>query len=163
MPDNNPKHKSSAINNHLETQKQHPYIWWDTIINIIRMYQKIYNDIMLNIILNSVCTHLLNKSSQKKISKHEFIENIQSSIFLMCLQLKMHMNKKTKNKNKIPQCYEFWPGDWKRIGKSISKSETKWMLDERQGQPCMHPYMQFNISPFFTSPHPPTKQPDYLL
>lgn len=62
---------------------------------------------MLNIILNSVCTHLLNKSSQKKISKHEFIENIQSSIFLMCLQLKMHMNKKTKNKNKIPQCYEF--------------------------------------------------------
>lgn len=51
---------------------------------------------MLNIILNSVCTHLLNKSSQKKISKHEFIENIQSSIFLMCLQLKMHMNKKNK-------------------------------------------------------------------
>lgn len=25
-----------------------------------------YNDMMLNTILNSVCTHLLNKSSQKK-------------------------------------------------------------------------------------------------
>lgn len=42
----------------------------------------------------------------------------------------------------------------KQIGKSISKNEKKWMLDERQGQSCMHPYMQFNISHFFTSPHP---------